>query len=176
VQGGFKVVIGAADTFRAAAVDQVATWAERAGATLIRPKQEGQDPASVAFETVDEAIKQDADIAIIDTAGRLQNKADLMHELDKIRRVIEKQAPISEVLLVLDATTGQNGLAQAKAFAEVAKVSGVVLTKLDGTAKGGIVYSIQRELQIPVKLVGVGEGIDDFAFFDAKEFANGLVN
>jgi fused signal recognition particle receptor len=176
VQGGFKVVIGAADTFRAAAVDQVATWAERAGATLVRPKQEGQDPAAVAFETVDEAIKQDADIVIIDTAGRLQNKADLMNELDKIRRVIEKQAQISEVLLVLDATTGQNGLAQAKAFAEVAKVTGVVLTKLDGTAKGGIVYSIQRELGIPVKLVGVGEGIDDFAFFDAKEFANGLVN
>jgi fused signal recognition particle receptor len=176
VQGGFKVVIGAADTFRAAAVDQVATWAERAGASLVRPKQEGQDPAAVAFETVDEAIKQDADIVIIDTAGRLQNKADLMNELDKIRRVIEKQAQISEVLLVLDATTGQNGLAQAKAFAEVAKVTGVVLTKLDGTAKGGIVYSIQRELGIPVKLVGVGEGIDDFAFFDAKEFANGLVN
>lgn len=176
VQGGFKVVIGAADTFRAAAVDQVATWADRAGATLIRPKQEGQDPASVAFDTVDEAIKQDADIVIIDTAGRLQNKADLMSELDKIRRVIEKQATISEVLLVLDATTGQNGLTQAKAFAEVAKVSGVVLTKLDGTAKGGIVYSIQRELQIPVKLVGIGEGIDDFAFFEAKEFANGLVN
>lgn len=176
VQGGFKVFIGAADTFRAAAVDQVATWAERAGATLVRPKQEGQDPASVAFETVDEAIKNDADIVIIDTAGRLQNKADLMNELNKIRRVIEKQAAISEVLLVLDATTGQNGLAQAKAFAEVANVTGVVLTKLDGTAKGGIVYSIQRELGIPVKLVGVGESIEDFAFFDAKEFANGLVN
>lgn len=176
VQGGFKVVIGAADTFRAAAVDQVATWAERAGASLIRPKQEGQDPASVAFETVEEAIKQAADIAIIDTAGRLQNKADLMNELDKIRRVVEKQATISEVLLVLDATTGQNGLAQAKSFAEVANVTGVVLTKLDGTAKGGIVYSIQRELGIPVKLVGVGEGIEDFAFFDAKEFANGLVS
>ena len=176
VQGGFQVVIGAADTFRAAAVDQVATWAERAGATLIRPKQEGQDPASVAFETVEEAIKRDADIVIIDTAGRLQNKADLMNELDKIRRVVEKQTEINEVLLVLDATTGQNGLTQAKAFAEVAKVTGVVLTKLDGTAKGGIVYSIQRELGIPVKLVGVGEGIDDFAFFDAEEFANGLVN
>jgi fused signal recognition particle receptor len=176
VQGGFKVFIGAADTFRAAAVEQVATWAERAGATLVRPKQEGQDPASVAFETVDEAIKHDADIVIIDTAGRLQNKADLMNELGKIRRVIEKQAAISEVLLVLDATTGQNGLAQAKAFAEVANVTGVVLTKLDGTAKGGIVYSIQRELGIPVKLVGVGEGIEDFAFFDAKEFANGLVS
>jgi fused signal recognition particle receptor len=175
VQGGFKVFIGAADTFRAAAVDQVATWAQRSGATLVRPKQEGQDPASVAFETVDEATKKDADIVIIDTAGRLQNKADLMNELDKIRRVIEKQAAISEVLLVVDATTGQNGLAQAKAFAEVAKVTGVVLTKLDGTAKGGIVYSIQRELGIPVKLVGIGEGIDDFAFFDAKEFANGLV-
>jgi fused signal recognition particle receptor len=176
VQGGFKVVIGAADTFRAAAVDQIATWAQRAGAALVRPKQEGQDPAAVAFETVDEAIKQDADIVIIDTAGRLQNKADLMNELEKIRRVIEKQAQISEVLLVIDATTGQNGLAQAKAFADAAKVTGVVLTKLDGTAKGGIVYSIQRELGIPVKLVGVGEGIDDFAFFDAKEFANGLVN
>ena len=176
VQGAFKVFIGAADTFRAAAVDQVATWADRAGATLIRPKQEGQDPASVAFETVDEAIKNDADIVIIDTAGRLQNKADLMNELDKIRRVIEKQAVISEVLLVIDATTGQNGLAQAKAFSEVANVTGVVLTKLDGTAKGGIVYSIQRELGIPVKLVGVGEEIADFAFFDAKEFANGLVN
>jgi fused signal recognition particle receptor len=176
VLGGFKVVIGAADTFRAAAVEQVATWAERAGAALVRPKQEGQDPAAVAFETVDEAIKQNADVVIIDTAGRLQNKADLMNELDKIRRVIEKQAQISEVLLVLDATTGQNGLAQAKAFAESAKVTGVVLTKLDGTAKGGIVYSIQRELGIPVKLVGVGEGIEDFAFFDAKEFASGLVD
>lgn len=175
VQGGFQVLIGAADTFRAAAVDQVATWAERAGASLVRPKQEGQDPASVAFEATEEAIKTGADILIIDTAGRLQNKADLMHELDKIRRVVEKQATIAEVLLVIDATTGQNGLTQAKAFAEVAKVTGVVLTKLDGTAKGGIVYSIQRELGIPVKLVGVGEGIDDFAFFDAQEFAKGLV-
>ncbi|MEN9955642.1 MAG: hypothetical protein RLY34_449 [Actinomycetota bacterium] len=175
VQGGFKVLIGAADTFRAAAVDQVATWAERAGASLVRPKQEGQDPASVAFEATEEALKTSCDILIIDTAGRLQNKTDLMNELDKIRRVIEKQATIAEVLLVIDATTGQNGLAQAKAFTEVAKVTGVVLTKLDGTAKGGIVYSIQQELGIPVKLVGVGEGIDDFAFFDAKEFASGLV-
>lgn len=175
-EGEWSVVIGAADTFRAAAVQQVATWAERAGATLIGPKTEGQDPASVAFESVEAAIKQDADIVIVDTAGRLQNKTDLMIELDKIRRVIEKQAAISEVLLVLDATTGQNGLAQAKAFAEVAKVTGVVLTKLDGTAKGGIVFSIQRELGIPVKLVGVGEGINDFAFFDAQEFANGLVS
>lgn len=175
-EGEWSVVIGAADTFRAAAVQQVATWAERAGATLIGPKTEGQDPASVAFESVEAAIKQDADIVIVDTAGRLQNKTDLMIELDKIRRVIEKQAAISEVLLVLDATTGQNGLAQAKAFAEVAKVTGVVLTKLDGTAKGGIVFSIQRELGIPVKLVGVGEGINDFAFFDAQEFAIGLVS
>jgi fused signal recognition particle receptor len=175
-EGEWKVFIGAADTFRAAAVEQVATWAERAGASLIRPKTEGQDPASVAFESVEAAIKADADIVIIDTAGRLQNKTDLMVELDKIRRVIEKQAKISEVLLVLDATTGQNGMAQAKAFAEIAKVTGVVLTKLDGTAKGGIVYSIQRELGIPVKLVGVGEGINDFAFFDATEFARGLVS
>lgn len=175
VQGGFQVLIGAADTFRAAAVDQVATWAQRAGASLVRPKQEGQDPASVAFEATEEAIKTGADILIIDTAGRLQNKTDLMNELDKIRRVVEKQATIAEVLLVIDATTGQNGLTQAKAFAEVAKVTGVVLTKLDGTAKGGIVYSIQQELGIPVKLVGVGEGIDDFAFFDAQEFASGLV-
>ncbi|MEY3845881.1 MAG: hypothetical protein RJA66_148 [Actinomycetota bacterium] len=175
-EGEWNVFIGAADTFRAAAVEQVATWADRAGATLVRPKAEGQDPASVAFESVEAAIKADADIVIIDTAGRLQNKTDLMGELDKIRRVVEKQAKISEVLLVLDATTGQNGMSQAKAFAEIANVTGVVLTKLDGTAKGGIVYSIQRELGIPVKLVGVGEGINDFAFFDATEFARGLVS
>ena len=175
VQGGFKVLIGAADTFRAAAVDQVATWAARAGAELLAPKHEGQDPASVAFEATEKAVASASDVLIIDTAGRLQNKNDLMNELDKVRRVIEKQALIAEVLLVIDATTGQNGLAQAKAFAEVAKVTGVVLTKLDGSAKGGIVYAIQRELNIPVKLVGVGEGIDDFAFFDAAEFAEGLV-
>lgn len=174
-EGEWDVLIGAADTFRAAAVEQVATWAERAGAQLVRPKTEGQDPASVAFEAVEQAIARQADIAIIDTAGRLQNKSDLMAELEKIRRVIEKQAQISEVLLVLDATTGQNGLQQAKVFAEIAKVTGVALTKLDGTAKGGIVFSIQRELGIPVKLVGVGEGVNDFAFFDAKEFAAGLI-
>jgi fused signal recognition particle receptor len=174
-EGKWRVVIGAADTFRAAAVEQIATWAERANAQLIRPDAEGQDPASVAFKTVELALKNDADVAIIDTAGRLQNKKDLMAELDKIKRVVEKQAQISETLLVLDATTGQNGLVQAKAFAEVANVTGIVLTKLDGTAKGGIVYSIQRELGIPVKLVGVGEGIADFAFFDAREFAKGLV-
>jgi len=175
-EGDWDVVIAAADTFRAAAVDQIATWADRAGATLIRPKTEGQDPASVAFEATEIAVRDQADILIIDTAGRLQNKVDLMNELDKIRRVVEKQAVIAEVLLIIDATTGQNGMVQAKAFAEVAKVTGVALTKLDGTAKGGIVYSIQTELGIPVKLVGVGEGISDFAFFDAREFAKGLVN
>jgi len=173
--GEWNVVIGAADTFRAAAVDQIATWAERASAVLVRPKTEGQDPASVAFEAVELGVKTDADIVIIDTAGRLQNKTDLMDELGKIRRVIEKQTEITEVLLVLDATTGQNGLAQAKAFAEIANVTGVVLTKLDGTARGGIVFAIQQQLGIPVKLVGVGEGINDFAFFDATEFSRGLV-
>ena len=174
-EGSWSVVLGAADTFRAAAVNQLATWAERAGVKLVGPKSDGQDPASVAFEAVEAAISDDADICIIDTAGRLQNKTDLMAELSKIRRVIEKRAEISEVLLVIDATTGQNGLAQAKAFAEVAQVTGVVLTKLDGTAKGGIAFAIQSELGIPIKLVGVGEGINDFAFFDAKEFARGLV-
>jgi fused signal recognition particle receptor len=170
------VVIAAADTFRAAAVDQLATWADRAGARMVRPKTEGQDPASVAFEATEIAVRERADVLFIDTAGRLQNKVDLMNELEKIRRVVEKQATIAEVLLVIDATTGQNGMAQAKAFAEVAKVTGVALTKLDGTAKGGIVYSIQTQLGIPVKLVGVGEGISDFAFFDAAEFAKGLVS
>jgi fused signal recognition particle receptor len=175
-EAGSKVVIAAADTFRAAAVEQIATWADRSGATLVRPKTEGQDPASVAFEGTEVAIATQADVLIIDTAGRLQNKVDLMNELDKIRRVVEKNCVIAEVLLVIDATTGQNGMVQAKAFAEVAKVTGVALTKLDGTAKGGIVYSIQRELGIPVKLVGVGEGIADFAFFEAGEFARGLVS
>ena len=174
-EGDWDVVIGAADTFRAAAVEQVATWAARSGAKLVRPKVEGQDPASVAFEAVETAVAAEADIVIIDTAGRLQNKQGLMDELGKIRRVVEKTVPVTEVLLVLDATTGQNGLAQAKAFAEVASVTGVVLTKVDGTAKGGIVYSIQRDLGIPVKLIGFGEGINDFAFFEADEFARGLV-
>ena len=175
VEGSWSVVLGAADTFRAAAVDQLATWAKRSGARLVGPKSDGQDPASVAFEAVESAIDSESDIVIVDTAGRLQNKTDLMDELSKIRRVIEKRAEISEVLLVIDATTGQNGLAQAKAFAEVAKVTGIVLTKLDGTAKGGIAFAIQSELGIPIKLVGVGEGINDFAFFDPKEFATGLV-
>lgn len=176
VDGGWRVTLGAADTFRAAAVDQLATWAERAGATIVKPKAEGQDPASVAFETLELAISQDSDVVIIDTAGRLQNKTDLMDELGKIRRVVEKRARIAEVLLVIDATTGQNALTQAKAFAEIASVTGIVLTKLDGTAKGGIVFAIQEQLDIPVKLVGVGEGVEDFAFFDAAEFANALIN
>jgi fused signal recognition particle receptor len=175
VEGSWSVVLGAADTFRAAAVNQLATWAQRSGAKLVGPKTDGQDPASVAFEAVESAIDSEADVVIIDTAGRLQNKTDLMDELSKIRRVIEKRAEISEVLLVIDATTGQNGLAQARAFAEVANVTGIVLTKLDGTAKGGIAFAIQSELGIPIKLVGLGEGINDFAFFDAKEFATGLV-
>jgi fused signal recognition particle receptor len=174
-QGNWKVVLGAADTFRAAAVDQLATWANRAGVKLIGPSSEGQDPASVAFEAVEFAVQSEADVVIIDTAGRLQNKTDLMDELSKIRRVIEKQAEIAEVLLVLDATTGQNGLVQARAFAEAIAVTGIALTKLDGSAKGGIVVAIQNELSIPIKLVGVGEGVEDFAFFDPEEFANGLV-
>jgi len=174
-EGQWDIVIGAADTFRAAAVEQVATWANRAGAKLVGPQFEGQDPAAVAFQAVEKAVADNADIVIIDTAGRLQNKQDLMNELGKIRRVVEKTVPVSEVLLVLDATTGQNGLMQAKAFAEVAQVTGIVLTKVDGTAKGGIVYSVQKELGIPVKLIGFGEGINDFAFFEADEFARGLV-
>lgn len=175
VQGGAKVTLGAADTFRAAAVEQLATWAARSNSEIVKPTTEGQEPASVAYETVERAIESSSDIAIIDTAGRLQNKLGLMDELGKIRRVIEKQTPVSEVLLVLDATIGQNALVQAKAFAEVAQVTGIVLTKLDGTAKGGIVYAIQEQLDLPIKLVGVGEGIEDFAFFDPEEFAQGLV-
>jgi fused signal recognition particle receptor len=174
-QGNLKVVLGAADTVRAAAVDQLATWADRAGVKLVGPSSQGQDPASVAFAAVEYAVKSQADVVIIDTAGRLQNKTDLMDELSKIRRVIEKQAEIAEVLLVLDATTGQNGLVQARAFAEAIAVTGIALTKLDGSAKGGIVVAIQNELAIPIKLVGVGEGVEDFAFFDPEEFANGLV-
>ena len=173
--GDWKVVIGAADTFRAAAVDQLATWAERSGADLVRPQIPGQDPAAVAYQTVERAINEKADIAIIDTAGRLQNKQDLMDELSKITRAIQKLTPVSEVLLVLDATMGQNALAQAKAFTEAAKVTGIVLTKLDGTAKGGIAFAVQQQLGIPIKLVGVGEGTDDFAFFSSKDFATGLV-
>ena len=175
VEGGAKVTLGAADTFRAAAVEQLETWATRSNSEIVKPTVEGQDPAAVAYEAVEKAIANGSDVLIIDTAGRLQNKQGLMDELGKIRRVIEKQLPISEVLLVLDSTTGQNAMTQAKAFTEVAAVTGIALTKLDGSAKGGIVYAIQDQLNIPVKLVGVGEGIEDFGFFDAKEFAIGLV-
>lgn len=170
-----RVVLGAADTFRAAAVDQLATWAERAGVDIVRPQQQGQDPASVAFQTVQRAKEENFDIAIIDTAGRLQTKGGLMDELSKVRRVIEKQAPVAEVLLVLDATTGQNGLAQAQAFVEHAGVTGLVLTKLDGSAKGGFVLAVQEQTGLPVKLVGQGEGIGDLTGFTPHVFAQQLV-
>jgi fused signal recognition particle receptor len=170
-----SVVIGAADTFRAAAVEQLATWAERAGAEIVRPQAQGQDPASVAFQTVQKARNEGIEIVLIDTAGRLQTKGGLMDELTKIRRVIEKQAPIAEVLLVLDATTGQNGLAQAEAFIEHAGVTGLVLTKLDGSAKGGFVLAVQEKTGIPIKLVGQGEGINDLTGFTPHVFAQKLV-
>ncbi|MFF2051497.1 signal recognition particle-docking protein FtsY [Leifsonia sp. NPDC058194] len=169
------VVVGAADTFRAAAVEQLATWAERAGASIVRPQQQGQDPASVAFQTVEKAKNDGTEIVIIDTAGRLQTKGGLMDELSKIKRVVEKQAPIAEVLLVLDATTGQNGLAQAEAFLEHAGVTGLVLTKLDGSAKGGFVLAVQERTGIPIKLVGQGEGINDLTGFTPHVFAQQLV-
>jgi len=172
---GRSVVVGAADTFRAAAVDQLATWAERAGADVVRPQQQGQDPASVAFQTVQYAIDKGIDIAIIDTAGRLQTKAGLMDELTKVKRVVEKLSPIAEVLLVLDGTTGQNGLAQAEAFLEHAGVTGLVVTKLDGSAKGGFVLRVQQQTGIPIKLVGQGEGIGDLTGFTPHVFAASLV-
>ena len=170
-----RVIVGAADTFRAAAVEQLATWAERGGAAIVKPQQQGQDPASVAFQTVERAKAEGYDIAIIDTAGRLQTKGGLMDELSKVRRVIEKQAPVAEVLLVLDATTGQNGLAQAEAFIEHAGVTGLVLTKLDGSAKGGFVLSVQQNTGLPIKLVGQGEGIGDLTGFTPHVFAQQLV-
>ncbi|MFE4951674.1 signal recognition particle-docking protein FtsY [Leifsonia sp. NPDC056665] len=169
------VVVGAADTFRAAAVEQLATWAERAGAEIVRPQQQGQDPASVAFQTVEKAKRDGTEIVIIDTAGRLQTKGGLMDELSKIKRVVEKQAPIAEVLLVLDATTGQNGLAQAEAFLEHAGVTGLVLTKLDGSAKGGFVLAVQERTGLPIKLIGQGEGINDLTGFTPHVFAQQLV-
>ena len=172
---GRSVVVGAADTFRAAAVEQLATWADRGGAQIVRPQQQGQDPASVAFQTVELAQREGVDIAIIDTAGRLQTKSGLMDELGKIKRVIEKQTEIAEVLLVLDATTGQNGLAQAQAFVEHAGVTGLVLTKLDGSAKGGFVLAVQEKTGIPIKLIGQGEGIDDLTGFTPHVFVQGLV-
>ena len=172
---GRSVVVGAADTFRAAAVDQLATWAERGGAQIVRPQQEGQDPASVAYQTIDHAKRTGTEIVLVDTAGRLHTKGGLMDELTKIRRVIEKQSPISEVLLVLDATTGQNGVLQAQAFLEHAGVTGLVLTKLDGSAKGGFVLAVQERTGIPVKLLGQGEGIGDLTGFTPHVFAASLV-
>lgn len=168
------VVLGAADTFRAAAADQLQTWGDRVGAAVVRGP-EGGDPAAVAFEAVAVGIAAEADTVVIDTAGRLHTKAGLMDELGKVKRVIEKQSPVDEVLLVLDATTGQNGLTQARVFAEVVDVTGIVLTKLDGTARGGIVVAVQRELGVPVKLIGLGEGPDDLAPFDAVAFVEALV-
>lgn len=173
---GRSVVVGAADTFRAAAVDQLATWAERGGATIVRPQHEGQDPASVAYQTIDYAKQHGTEIVLVDTAGRLHTKNGLMDELTKIRRVIEKQAQISEVLLVLDATTGQNGVMQAESFLEHAGVTGLVLTKLDGSARGGFVLAVQERTGIPVKLLGQGEGIGDLTGFTPHVFAAALVD
>ena len=170
-----SVILGAADTFRAAAADQLATWGERVGVDVVRSDREGADPASVAFEAVREGVERDVDVVLVDTAGRLQNKSTLMDELGKIKRVMTKQAPVSEVLLVLDATTGQNGMKQAEVFAQATGVTGIVLTKLDGSAKGGIVVSVQRALGVPVKFVGLGEGADDLAPFDPQGFVDAIV-
>jgi fused signal recognition particle receptor len=174
VAENLTVTLGAADTFRAAAVEQLATWGERVGVEVVRGP-EGSDPASVAFEAVKQGVEHGVDTVLVDTAGRLQNKAGLMDELGKVKRVIEKQAPVTEVLLVLDATTGQNGMIQARVFSEIVDVTGIVLTKLDGSAKGGIVVAVQRELGVPVKLVGLGEGADDLAPFDAGAFVDALL-
>jgi fused signal recognition particle receptor len=168
------VLLGAADTFRAAAADQLETWGSRVGVPTVRGN-EGADPASVAYEAVKAGIEQEVDVVLIDTAGRLHTKTGLMDELGKVKRVIERQAPVGEVLLVLDATTGQNGLTQARIFAEVVDVTGIVLTKLDGSAKGGIVVQVQRELGVPVKLIGLGEGADDLAPFDPEMFVDALL-
>jgi fused signal recognition particle receptor len=172
---GHTVLLGAADTFRAAAADQLQTWGERVGAETVRADREGADPASVAFEAVSDGIEQGVDVVVIDTAGRLHTKIGLMDELGKVKRVVEKRTTVDEVLLVLDATTGQNGLRQARVFAEVVDVTGIVLTKLDGTAKGGIVIAVQRELGVPVKLVGLGEGPDDLAPFDPAAFVDAIL-
>ncbi|WP_291410656.1 signal recognition particle-docking protein FtsY [Actinophytocola sp.] len=174
VAEGRTVVLGAADTFRAAATEQLATWAERVGAEVVRGK-EGADPAAVAFDSVKRGIEAGVDAVLVDTAGRLHTKTGLMDELGKVKRVVEKQTKVDEVLLVLDATTGQNGLTQARVFAEVVDVTGIVLTKLDGTAKGGIVFQVQRELGVPVKLVGLGEGADDLAPFEPGAFVDALL-
>ena len=170
-----QVMLGAADSFRAAAADQLETWGAKVGVPVVRSDKDGADPASVAFEASAKAKEENADVLIIDTAGRLQNKSNLMDELGKIRRVTEKNLPVDEVLLVLDATTGQNGMTQAKVFAEAIGITGVVLSKLDGSAKGGIVISVQKELGVPVKLVGLGEGPDDLAPFDPEGFVDGIL-
>lgn len=174
VADGRSVVLGAADTFRAAAAEQLQTWGDRVGARTVRGP-EGGDPASVAFDAVKEGIAEGADVVLIDTAGRLHTKTGLMDELGKVKRVVEKHGPLDEILLVLDATTGQNGLVQARVFAEVVDITGIVLTKLDGTAKGGIVIAVQRELGVPVKLVGLGEGPDDLAPFEPEAFVDALI-
>ena len=174
VADGRRVVLGAADTFRAAAADQLQAWASRVGAHVVRGA-EGADPASVAFDAVDKGIESGADVVLIDTAGRLHTKTGLMDELGKVKRVVSRRAEVDEVLLVLDATIGQNGLAQARVFADVVDITGVVLTKLDGTAKGGIVFRVQQELGVPVKLVGLGEGPDDLAPFEPEAFVDALL-
>jgi signal recognition particle-docking protein FtsY len=175
VADGRTVLLGAADTFRAAAADQLATWGERVGAPVVRGPEAG-DPASVAFDAVQQGIDGGYDVVLLDTAGRLQNKVGLMDELGKVKRVVEKHGPVDEVLLVLDATTGQNGMVQARVFGEVVDVTGIVLTKLDGTAKGGIVVAVQRELGVPVKLIGLGEGPDDLAPFEPGAFVDALID
>jgi fused signal recognition particle receptor len=174
VADGRSVLLGAADTFRAAAADQLETWGSRVGAETVRGPENG-DPASVAFEAVKQGAERKVDTVLIDTAGRLHTKTGLMDELGKVKRVVERNGPVDETLLVLDATTGQNGLVQARVFTEVVDVTGIVLTKLDGTAKGGIVISVQRELGVPVKLVGLGEGADDLAPFDPEQFVDALL-
>lgn len=172
---GKKVILGAADTFRAAAIDQLEIWADRAGVDIVKHK-EGADPAAVVFDTISAGKARNADIIICDTAGRLHNKKNLMDELAKIYRVIDRQLPYAdrEIFLVLDATTGQNAVNQAKEFKDVAEITGIILTKLDGTAKGGVVLAIKNDLKVPVKFIGVGEGIDDLRPFDPKAFAEGL--
>ena len=174
VSRDLDVLLGAADTFRAAAAEQLATWGERVGVPTVRG-QESSDPASVAFEAVKAGIENEVDVVILDTAGRLHTKTSLMDELSKVKRVVEKQSPVTEVLLVIDATTGQNGLAQARIFTDAVNVTGVALTKLDGSAKGGIIIAIQRELGVPVKLVGLGEGADDLAPFEVVTFVDELI-
>ena len=176
VAEGKSVLLGAADTFRAAAGEQLGTWGERVGVEVVASDREGADPASVAFDALKAGADKNIDVVLVDTAGRLQTKSTLMDELGKVKRVMEKQAPVNEVLLVLDATTGQNGMKQAEVFAEVVGVTGIVLTKLDGSAKGGIVVSVQKALGVPVKFVGLGEGADDLAPFDPQGFVDAIVN